>query len=80
MPDALRVTVSAPDADTADTVKEAFFKQLYEHSGTKVVFELPPDAEAEAKKIEAFAKDKGCTSKTEEHTDELSDAAPVDFW
>lgn len=80
MADSLRVTVTAPDADVATEVKEAFFKQLYEHSGTNVVFELPGHATGDADKIVAYAQDKGCEASVEEHTDELSDAEPVDFW
>lgn len=76
----LRVTVDAPDADTATEVKEQFFKQLYEHSGAKVIFELPVDAAADAEGIIAFAKEKGCEASSEEHTDELDDAEPVSFW
>jgi hypothetical protein len=80
MTDSLRVTVTAPDTDTAEVVKEAFFKQLYDHGGNKVVFELPASGAADAEKISAFAREHGCETTTEEHTDELSDAAPVDFW
>lgn len=76
----LRVTVDAPDADTADKVKETFFKKLYEHAGTKVVFELPEDGQEEADAIIAFAKENGCEAASEVHKDELDDAAPVDFW
>ncbi len=76
----LRVTVDAPDADVATEVKEQFFKQLYEHSGAKVIFELPAGDNEGADKIIAFAKDKGCEASSEEHTDELDDAEPVSFW
>lgn len=80
MTDSLRVTVNAPDVDVATEVKEQFFKQLFEHSGTKVIFELPLDATADADAIVAFAKDKGCEAASEEHKDALDDAEPVSFW
>lgn len=80
MTDTLRVTVNAPDNDAANEVKEQFFKQLYEHAGTKVIFELPADAASDAEGIVAFAKEKGCEAGVEEHQDELGDAEPVDFW
>lgn len=80
MTDTLRVTVNAPDSDTAGEVKERFFKQLYEHAGTKVIFELPEDAGSDAEGIVAFAEEKGCTAEIEKHEDELGDAEPVDFW
>ena len=76
----LRVTVNAPDADIATEVKEQFFKKLYEHAGTKIIFELPVGATEDADAIIAFAKEKGCTASSEEHTDELDSADPVDFW
>jgi hypothetical protein len=76
----LRVTVDAPDADIATEVKEKFYKQLFEHSGAKVIFEVPADAKADAEAIVTFAKEKGCEAKSEEHVDELDDAEPVSFW
>lgn len=76
----LRVTVDAPDADLATEVKEKFFKALYEHAGTKVIFEFPADAQDKADEVIAFAKDKGCEAASEEHTDSLDDAEPVSFW
>lgn len=80
MPDTLRITVNAPDNDTAEAVKDAFFKKLFRHAGQEVVFEVPKDAEDEAKAIEDFAADKGCETSTEEHEDPLDEAEPVDFW
>jgi hypothetical protein len=80
MTETLRITVKAPDADTAARVKDQFFKQLYEHSGSKVVFELPVGADAEADAITTFAEEAGCTVDKEVHKDELEDAEPVDFW
>ncbi len=76
----LRVTVDAEDADVATEVKEKFFKDLYEHAGTRVVFELPADAQEKADEIIAFAEEKGCKASSEEHSDELDDAEPVSFW
>ena len=80
MPDTLRITVNAPDAEVAEQVKERFFKQLYEHAGAKVVFELPVDGDEDAAKIIAAAEAAGCTAEKEIHKDELEDAEPVDFW
>jgi NaMN:DMB phosphoribosyltransferase len=80
MPDTLRITVKAPDADIAEQIKETFFKKLYEHSGTKVIFEVPADADADADEIIAAAKDAGCEAAKELHQDELDDAEPVSFW
>ncbi len=76
----LRVTVDAEDADVATEVKEKFFKDLYEHAGTKVVFEVPADAQDKVDAITAFAKDKGCEVSSEVPDDDLDDAEPVSFW
>lgn len=80
MPDTLRTTVKAPDSETAEAVKDRFFKKLFEHAGDQVTFEVPLDAEDEAKAIEAFASEKGCEASTETHEDPLDEAEPVDFW
>lgn len=77
---AIRITVNAPDADIATEVKEQFFKKLYEHAGTKVVFEVPAGAEADADEIVTFAKDKGCEATKEDFEDPLESAEGVDFW
>ncbi len=76
----LRVIVEAPDADIATEVKEQFFKKLYEHSGAKVIFEVPAGADADADEIIAFAKDKGCQASKEDYEDPLDEAGSVDFW
>ncbi len=76
----LRVTINAPDAETATEVKEQYFKQLYEHAGTKVVFELPLGADDEADAMIAFGKEKGCEGEKEVYDDPLDEAAGVDFW
>jgi len=76
----IRIIAEAPDAETATEVKERFFKKLYEHSGTKVTFEVPDDARAEADEVQAFAEGKGCTVTQETFEDPLQDAEPVDFW
>lgn len=77
---ALRVTVNAETVEVATEVKEQFFKDLYEHNGTKVIFEVPSDAQEKADAIVAFAEDKGCKAEAEEHTDAIDDAEPVSFW
>lgn len=76
----LRITVEAPDADVATEVKEQFFKDLYEHSGAKVVFEVPSDAQEKIDAITAFAEGKDCKVSSEEPEDGLDDAEPVSFW
>lgn len=80
MTDTLRVTVTAPDMDKANEIKEQFFKKLYEHAGTKVVFELPLGDDAGAKEIEDAAKAAGCEASTETYSDPLDNAEGVDFW
>ena len=74
----LRVAVKAPTAEAAEAVKEKFFKKLYEHNGTTVVFEVPVGADFSD--IQAFAEESGCTVSSEEYHDPLDDAAAVDFW
>lgn len=76
----LRITVKAPDAETAEQVKEQYFKKLYNHAGTTVIFEVPGDAHDEADAIIAAAKEAGCEAEKEKHEDELEGAEPVDFW
>ena len=76
----IRVTVKAADADVAIEVKEKFFKKLYEHSGAKVVFEVPDGADADIQEITDFAEGKDCTVTTEHFDDPLDDAEPVSFW
>lgn len=76
----IRITVNAPEAELADEVKEQFFKKLFEHAGTKVVFEVPAGADAEADEIIAFAKDKGCEASKEDFEDPLDNAEGVSFW
>lgn len=76
----IRITVNAPEVEQADEVKDQFFKKLFEHAGTKVVFEVPAGADAEADEIIAFAKDKGCEASKETFEDPLDDAGSVDFW
>lgn len=76
----IRITVNAPDDDTATQIKEKFFKKLFNHTGQKVIFEVPEDADEEAKEIEAAAEEAGCEAERELHKDELEDAEPVDFW
>lgn len=76
----IRVTINAPNAETAEQVKEQFFKKLYEHAGTTVIFEVPADAQDQADEIITHAKAKGCEGTSEPHEDPLEDAEPVDFW
>ena len=76
----IRITVNAPEAELADEVKEQYFKKLFEHAGTKVVFEVPAGADAEADEIIAFAKDKGCEASKEDFEDPLDNAEGVSFW
>lgn len=76
----IRITVNAPEVEVADEVKEQFFKKLFEHAGTKVVFEVPAGADADADEIIAFAKDKGCEASKEDFEDPLDNAEGVSFW
>ena len=76
----LRITIQAPDAEIAEQVKERFFKDLYEHGGTKVIFEVPDHASEKAQSIAAAAKEAGCEAAIAPHKDELDDAEPVSFW
>lgn len=77
----LRITVTAEDADLAGEFKEKFFKALYEHSGSKVIFEVPESDKEGAEAIKAAAIGAGHEAEISTYEDPLDSAdASVDFW
>ncbi len=75
----IRITITAPDAEQASEFKERFFKDLYNHSGNKVTFEVP-EGDDKIAEIEAAAKEAGFEVASEKYEEPIEDAEPVDFW
>jgi hypothetical protein len=77
----LRITVTAENADLAGEFKEKFYKALYEHSGSKVTFEVPEADTERAEEIKAAAVEAGHEAEISTYEDPLDSAdASVDFW
>ncbi len=75
----IRVTVEG-DAEQVEAVKEQFYKQYIEGAGSKIVFEVPEDADDEADKIVKAAEEKDLKATKENYEDPIEDAGSVDFW